>query len=354
MKNKKIICFIDSFSSGGAQKQMVMLANGLSKVYDVKTLQYHDLNFFADKLDPTITQNKIIIKNKLSRIISIIYYFYKENPDTIISFLAGPCNYTALYKMLFFWRKTKFIVGERNLNIGEIKFKDLLIRFSHIFADVIICNSNAQKEKLKSYFSRKIHFIPNGTNAPNIELKKYESNNFTVNKKLIVPARFIDQKNPLNLLKALNKVEGITIYWYGELFKNYEIYDVCMKYIETNNLNNKFVLMPVNNNIYNEMIKYDALILPSFYEGCPNAIIDAMYCGLVVLASNVSDNAIYLNHQKELLFNPYSVEDIVSKLNYFQTLEIEKCNEIGKENIQKANDFFNPEEMISSYLKFIK
>lgn len=353
MKTKKIICFIDSFSSGGAQKQMVMLANGLSKDNDVKTLQYHDLNFFADKLDPTITQNKIIIKNKLSRIISIIYYFYKENPDTIISFLVGPCSYAALYKMLFFWRKTKFIVGERNLNIGEIQFKDLLIRFSHIFADVIICNSNAQKEKLKPYFSRKIHFIPNGTNTPNIELKKYESNNFTVNKKLIVPARFIDQKNPLNLIKALNNVEGIDIYWYGEIFENHKIYQTSIDYIEKNNLKDKFIFMPVNDNIYNELIKYDALILPSFFEGCPNAIIDAMFCGLVVLASNVSDNALYLNHQSELLFDPNSVEDITSKLFYFKSITVQKCISIGTENTMKAKVYFNPEEMISNYIKFI-
>lgn len=354
INTNKVICFIDSFASGGAQKQMVMLANGLSDSYDVKTLQYHDINFFSTQLNPLIAQNKIIRNNKILRAFLIIVYFYKEKPCTIIAFLAGPSNYAALYRLLFFWRKTRLIVSERNLNIGKIGSRDLLIRFSHLVADIIICNSNAQKEKLRPFFSKKIYFIPNGTIAPKIELKKYTSNNFKENKKLIVPARFIDQKNPLNLLKALKKVNGITVYWYGEIFKNSKIYDICMKYIEINNLKNKFVFKPVNNNIYEEMIRYDALILPSFFEGCPNAIIDAMYCGLVVIASNVSDNAIYLDHQKEFLFNPHSVDDIILKLNCFQKLDVDKCNEIGKENVIKANHYFNSKKMISRYEKFIR
>ena len=51
---KNVVCFIDSFNSGGAQKQMVMLANGLCVTNKVKTLQYHDLNFFSEFLNKSI------------------------------------------------------------------------------------------------------------------------------------------------------------------------------------------------------------------------------------------------------------------------------------------------------------
>ena len=44
--NEKIVCFIDSFNSGGS-KTDGYVANGLSKKNRVITLQYHDLNFFS-------------------------------------------------------------------------------------------------------------------------------------------------------------------------------------------------------------------------------------------------------------------------------------------------------------------
>ena len=90
--NKKIVCFIDSFNSGGAQKQMVMLANGLSKKNSFITLQYHDLNFFSKLLRKKIIRKKVLTTNKLIRIIKIVSFFRKENPEVIISFLHGPNN----------------------------------------------------------------------------------------------------------------------------------------------------------------------------------------------------------------------------------------------------------------------
>ena len=46
-KKIKVLCFIDSFNSGGAQKQMALISNGLTKRgYLLETLQYHPLFFF--------------------------------------------------------------------------------------------------------------------------------------------------------------------------------------------------------------------------------------------------------------------------------------------------------------------
>ena len=111
--------------------------------------------------------------------------------------------------------------------------------------------------------------------------------------------------------------------------------------------------MPPTININKELIKYDALILPSFYEGCPNAIIDAMYCGLPVLASDVSDNRIYLEHQNELLFDPYSIDDIILKIKYFTSLDLSELKSISQNNILKAKKYFDVDVMVNNYLKLI-
>lgn len=349
----KIVCFIDSFAGGGAQKQMVVLANGLSKSYTVKTLQYHNLDFFSKLLNPNIEKVKIIDSNKLVRVIKLLIFFYKENPSVIISFLYGPNNYAALYKLIFFWRKTNLIAGERNLNPNKLNLKDFLVRLGHLFATHIVCNSNAQKQKLSKYFKKKLVFIPNGA-IQDIRCKKIFNEKKKSNAvRLVVPARFLDQKNPIGLIKSIQNLKNVEVYWYGKVFKHFPIYNEAMSYIKNNSINN-FHLMPSTINIHAELIKYDALILPSFYEGCPNAIIDAMNCGLPVLASDVSDNRMYLDHQDMLLFNPHDVSDIVSKIKHFISLDLSEIKSISKNNILMAKKYFNPDIMVNNYIKLIK
>ena len=352
---KKIVCFIDSFASGGAQKQMVMLANGLSgnKEFEIQTLQYHDIDFFAKQINPEIQRNKIIFKNKLKLFFKIIRFFAKEKPDVIVSFLYGPNNFAAFYKLFFFWRNVNLIVGERNLNINPLGIMDFFLRFSHFFANSIVCNSDIQRKLLSKYYANgKLKFVPNGTKfnfkySFSVNKRKNEKINF------IVPARFVNQKNPLGLLKAIKDFPSVHVFWYGETFKEFSIYKDCLKFINENSINN-FHFKQKTNDIYNELIQYDALILPSFYEGCPNAIIDAMYCGLPVLASKVSDNLIYLNHQKELIFDPYNIDDIKNKIQTFVNLSNKRLIEISDLNKLMAKYYFDDIKMINNYIKLMK
>ena len=144
-KKLSLLCFIDSLNSGGAQKQMVHLSNGFSKFYDVTLLKYHGLEFFSEKVDKNVKLVTIEHKNQFVRFFKIISFLYKMKPRFIISFLRGPNNYSLIYKLLFFWRKNILIVGERNLNVGNFKFKDFMSRALYFKANHIVCNSNAQK-----------------------------------------------------------------------------------------------------------------------------------------------------------------------------------------------------------------
>ena len=107
-------------------------------------------------------------------------------------------------------------------------------------------------------------------------------------------------------------------------------------------------------NIYHEFEKYDAMILPSYYEGCPNAIIDGMFCGLPILASDVSDNRLYLEHQSSLLFNPHDPKDIYSKINIFLSLDTNNLDYISKKNIESAKKHFDHKNMVNNYLNLLR
>lgn len=359
MNKKRIVLVTDSFNSGGAQKQLVNLANGLAcnSNYIVTTVQYYKFDFFESFLSDTIKVVKILPKKKIIRVCRLVKFLYKEKPDVIISFLHGPNNYSAIYKLLFFWRKVFLIVGERNLNINKLKLKDFLIRTSHLFANKIVCNSYAQQVKLKPYFGKKLTVILNGTDVTGVVTKKFDAETYkTQKRRFIVSARVASQKNPLLLLEAINKLKNeldFIVHWYGDIYTNDPVVRQCDDFLKNNNLENYFQFQKSTNQIYDRMIEYDALILPSIYEGCPNAIIDAMICGLPVIASDVSDNKMYLNHQKEFVFTSGSVEDLVEKIRMFCNLPFNEVIRIGGVNIEKSREFFDHKKMTKKYMNLL-
>ena len=102
------------------------------------------------------------------------------------------------------------------------------------------------------------------------------------------------------------------------------------------------------------MIKFDGVLLPSFYEGCPNAIIDGMLCGMPILASNVSDNGIYLKHQIEFLFEPNNPIDIAGKIEAFSKLNEKGKRQLGIKNRKLAINYFDINKMVGSYIKLLE
>jgi len=357
MKKEKVICITDSFNSGGAQKQMVMLANGLlSKGYEVSTLQYYDLNFFSNLLNRNIVVLKTIHKNKIIRVFNIIKILYEERPNIIITYLHGPNLYASLYKFFFPWRKVRLITGERNFDINGLSIRGLLYRIPHLIANKIVCNSNKQRELLLPYFGDKLVFIANGTKSDKIFVKEYDDDTSSAKVNLILSGRLMEQKNPIGLFKAILEIKDkldIIVHWYGEIYYNLPIYKKAMSFLNKNDLENNIIFHKQNDDIYTEIKKYDGLILPSFYEGCPNAIIDGMFCGVPILASDVSDNSIYLDHQKELLFDPLNPIDIASKILFFSKLKIKEKKTLGILNRNKAELFFDLDSMVDKYIEQI-
>lgn len=54
----------------------------------------------------------------------------------------------------------------------------------------------------------------------------------------------------------------------------------------------------------------DLFVLPTLREGCSNAIVEALSCGLPVVSSNLPFNSDILNENNSILVDPNSVEDI--------------------------------------------
>lgn len=58
----------------------------------------------------------------------------------------------------------------------------------------------------------------------------------------------------------------------------------------------------------------DVFVLPTLHEGCNNAIIEAMACGLPIISSNLPFNWDILNEQNAILIDPLDVEEIAKAI----------------------------------------
>jgi glycosyltransferase involved in cell wall biosynthesis len=56
----------------------------------------------------------------------------------------------------------------------------------------------------------------------------------------------------------------------------------------------------------------DVFVLPTLAEGCSNAIVEAMACGLPIISSNLPFNWDLLNAENAILVDPMSVEQIAT------------------------------------------
>ena len=169
----KILCLIDALGMGGAERQMIGLAQLLrNREHDVNLVTYHDRDSYSELADRhrVNTINLHVRGNRFSKLIAIRQHIRKNRYDWVIAYKNGPTAIACLLKML--GGKFKLIVSERNTTqkltrAEKIKF------FLYRWADYIVPNSFSQEVFIANHFPKLIrktvtitnftdtsHFIP--------------------------------------------------------------------------------------------------------------------------------------------------------------------------------------------------
>ncbi len=362
----KVLLVIDSLGSGGAQRQIVNLAIGLSrKGTAVELIYYHKNEFYLSKLienNITVHRPTKFIKGFSIQFATKLRNLIKQNFDSVISFLFTPSIYTSISR--FGIRNCKHIVCERSSSKSNNRsFIQLnLFYISMLFSNKVVTNSYSETENIKKLFnlSNKTYTIWNGyetnINKINFKTKTYKT--------LLVIGRITYEKNGINLMRALSLFLDRNgwcpkIKWAGRRDHNInlvKISDEMDKYLLDNKLINKYWnWLGEVTNIDELFDQSDALILPSLWEGLPNVICESMLKGCNVLASNVCDNPKLLkNGEHGLLFDPYSPLDICLAIeNYYKLSDNHKLI-MAKKAFSYAQNKLSINKMVESYNELIK
>jgi len=334
----KILLLIDNFGTGGAQRQLVNLALGLHKRgLDVAFFCYATGSLLADEV--MLANIPIHFQQKKSRfsleiILKLRKFLRADKFDLILSFLPTP-NFYAISAAQFLMQKPRVIVSERSYDppTGATTINKF-IRIFYIFADHITVNSRHQTENLKRnypWLKKRISTIYNGYDLGRFSPGNNESDKEKPLKALVI-ASISTIKNGLCLVRALQalKQRGIPVEvsWVGrqDMVGERLAYRKKMNAeIENLGVASQWKWLGERSDIPELLHSHDVLIHPSYGEGLPNAVCEALACGRPVILSNTLDH-------------PYLVEDGITGYLFDWTSSDSLARAIEKFHLLKEYD----------------
>lgn len=356
---KKILLFIDNLGAGGAQRQICGLAVLLKDTgYDVNVCTYYPHDFYKKYLDENKVRNKIIpgADNTKKRILAVRNFFKKESPDWVIAYQETPSLIACAAKLL--GCNYKLIVSERNTT-QHVGMNERVRFFLYRWADAIVPNSYSQEKYLAEHhpwLKRKLKTITNF-----VDLEHF---NFVERKKRDVPeiaiaASIWESKNTLGFIDAVadlaKKSFKFHVSWYGKTESNIEYFNKCQRKIEDYGVQEYIELKEKTKQIKTVYQTADFFCLPSFYEGTPNVICEAISTGLPVACSDVCDNSIYVHEgENGFLFNPSDTASITNALTKAFTLNLLDYSKMSVKSRYIAESKLSKSCFLDSYIKILQ
>lgn len=354
----KILLFTDSLGAGGAQRQLVGLACMLKdRGYDVKVATYYEIDFYKQQLDKAGVPNELIpgARNIKKRIIAVRSYFMKEDPDWVIAYLETPSLVACIAKVM--GCKFRLIVSERNTT-QRIGKNERIRFFLYHWAEAIVPNSHSQEKWLTDHYhwmKRKITTITNF-----VDLNKFAYTDHTRNETpvIMVAASIWASKNTPGLIDAAkilrDKGLKFKIRWYGKSEKWLDYFNQCQDKIRSYGLQEVVELLPKTKEIQKKYQEADYFCLPSFYEGTPNVICEAMASGLPIICSNVCDNPIYVHDgENGYLFDPHNPYSISSAIERALLLDNDEYDTFSSNSRSLAVQLLDSDLFVKKYINLI-
>ena len=359
---KKIVCFIGSLTSGGAEHQLSILSALLAeRGYNVT------LATFGEGKDHYAVNDKVKRyrisqgKNGIRKLLGIWWYFLTLKTDCVISFGSRE-NFFCLIPLLL-RKDIKVLAGERGATKNNFFWLKINYNLLYRRADYIVPNNYTQKKEISQswpFLLDKTHVITNYTDVNEYQIAIPPSNPVI---RIGIFCRFAKQKNYQRFAKVVKELKEnantkFEFHWYGNMHSDGKL---LSQYVEMDGLRRKYhvedclILHDHTKDVANLLKSFDSLCLPSLWEGFSNSISEYICTGRPVICSDVADNSIMVhNGQNGYLFNPEDIYNMVTTFLRFFNHTKEKREEMGRQSRKIAESLFDKEKFINSYIKLIE
>ena len=171
--------------------------------------------------------------------------------------------------------------------------------------------------------------------------------------KIINVGRFVDQKDQMTFLKALNLLKN-KIDFDAVLVGSGVLKKSLINFIKNNNIERKVKFINFTSNPYPLIKQADIFVLSSKYEGLPNVLLEAITLKKFIISSNcpTGPKEILLNGDGGLLFKLGSYYDLQKKILFYINNK-KKCNLMLNKAIKNL-DRFDLNQNLEGYLNLVK
>lgn len=322
---KKIFFILSSLHAGGAERVFWLLSQHFNKSeFEVSLILLDSRNpFFSPELDQikVVNLNTIRASKSFFKLLKLIK---DEKPYAI--FTTGG-HISTLLSILSFFVKIPCLIGRETSVIDimmtfggpKAKLLDMFVSAVYKRINIGVCQSDEVKQSLARKYHiplKKLVVIPNPV-IPN-QILKENTNNNNLKKRIIVVARLSIEKGLFRLLQIFKDLPAdysLNIAGDGPLRE--EILDRITEL----HLSDRVKLVGEVKDINTLIAKHDLMLLTSFTEGFPNAVIEALSVGIPVVSFLVGGIPNIIKNG----FNGYIIPQ--DDLQTFKKYTIKACNQ---------------------------
>jgi len=362
--HKKFLFVIDNLSTGGAQRQMVNLAVGLvERGHKVEIFCYAPGDLLAKPLaEVGVPIHWHIKRSRFSTdvIFALGKLIRSGRFNLVLSFLNTPNFYALLAGRLLTWPRVPVIASERFCDLPQgVSRMDRFVRGFYRFASHVVANSHHQRINLQNHhpwLKERLSTIYNGYDLNVFSPAGAEPDNQPL--KILCIASVSRYKNGLCLVEALNilrRKDGLifSVDWIGQrvmMGERLQYLNEMKQAIERYGLEDHWQWLDQRSDIVEQLHQHDVLVHPSFGEGLPNVVCEALSCARPVIVSNTLDHAqLVQDGVSGFLFDCHDPGDLAAKLKRFSQLPIDQRREMGKNGRVYAEAHLSKERLVDDY-----
>ena len=350
-KIRKIMFHLNSLGKGGAERVVSLLANEFVKngvEVIVATEWYseeeYDLEPKVRRIHAGLSEKEesaFRIAKQWIRIRNLRRVLLNERPDVLISFCVK-ANYRAM--MASVGSGIPVIVSVRNdPKIDYVgKVNGIMNKLFLNRAAGCVFQTGEAQEFFDEVLQKKSIIICNPVNEKYLKAKRELSQ-----KKIVCVGRLVAQKNQMLLVNAFEKIletyPDYHLYLYGDGSDD-ECKGELMEYVGTKAVNiqsensqtpvklkERIHFMGLSSTLEKDMADAAMFVLPSNYEGMPNALMEAMALGLPVISTDCpcGGSRYWIEPKVTGQLTPVKDADAMAEAMEYYILNPDKAEEMG-------------------------
>tara|TARA_R110002012_G_scaffold321984_1_gene553067 strand:- start:10991 stop:12103 length:1113 start_codon:yes stop_codon:yes gene_type:complete len=326
--NKPTILFlIDGLQTGGAERsllelckrfiQLIPTVGVLSNSLELKPeFDKHNIPVFSVPIPRNyrFRRNSVQLRMLVDTVKPDIIHSFLFHADMTLRYLEfrGP-KVTGLVSNSYSRRRLTQVPLNVAFKVILLKFWD---RFTASKIDFFIANSEVIREayiKELSYKSGKVAVIYRGRKIDEFK-KKNKSSEYKFQLNIISVGRLVPSKGFIDLLEAFSLFQKenrkVTLTICGEGPQRQEL----EKLIRDMELSSTVKLVGSVDDIPDRLRNSDLFVFPTYYEGLPGSIIEAMLSGIPIICSDIPENKECLKDGMCLFHRVGDAQDLFEKM----------------------------------------